>query len=78
MYAWALTPYRSTAYLWEVMSAAVKFGMVSSSELLYRKDSHIAHIVILSLSVFGHAYVRPFKDRQANITTVVFALAGVA
>ena len=63
-----------TACAWESFNSVIKLVVVAGAELMFARERFFWMTAILSLSIFMHWLIRPFRDVSCNIMVVLFGI----
>ena len=66
---WAFNP-----YLWEIFNAVIKAAMAVASVTMYETNRTTTQVVTISVSLFLHILVRPYKNTTENVVVVLFCI----
>jgi hypothetical protein len=64
----------TVACVWETFNAFVKLTVVASATLMYSEMRRTVIIIVLSVSIFSHWMMRPYRDLSCNIMVVMFCI----
>jgi hypothetical protein len=74
LYGWAIEPYKSRAFYWESVNAAVIVSTVAVTEILDASVTPTAHAVIFGISFALQVGVRPYSTKEANLSVGLFTM----
>ena len=61
------------AYLWEVVNAVIKIGMIAGAELML-KQAFVWQMFVITSQIVLVYWVRPYADEIGNDTTIMFCV----
>jgi len=64
----------TVACVWETFNAFVKLTVVASATLMYSEMRRTVIIIVLSVSIFSHWMMRPYRDLSCNVMVVMFCI----